>query len=86
MRSIKITQLDDGTFTVRECEPEIEAEESEEGYGPAQPAASLEEATAMAASMLGAEGEAPAESQPLMEGEQEFVAGFNKARGVDQGF
>ena len=92
MKSITITQLEDGTFTV-EAEnemPEMEvAPESPEGSamdmqedtqeGEAESTyQTLEEALDAVAQMF---GKSTTEQEPMMEGEADFLAGFKGARG-----
>lgn len=72
---VEITKLDDGTFTVRECEP---TEQEEPGEGAAQPAQSLDEAFSAAEGILtGGEDSAAAEDSAF----NQAVGGGNK--GVD---
>lgn len=92
MKSVEITQNDDGTYSVSsENEmPEVGADplgggetEDEDSEGAGQTFDSLDAALAAAAAMF----DAPAEGkQPMIDGEEDFVAGFKNANGVNGGF
>lgn len=80
MKTVCITANDDGSFVVylEPMEGEMEMPE-EEG----ESFASIDEALAAAASMLGGTGE---EEEPMIEGEEDlqasFEGGFKQARGM----
>lgn len=82
MKTVCITQADDGTFSVYEEMPEANEMESvgKEADEGAQGEAfdSLDSALAAAAALFDG---APADQEPMMEGEAEFRAGFDSARG-----
>lgn len=92
MKSVEITQNDDGTYSVSsEAEmPEAgndplgggEAED-EDAEDAGQTFDSLDAALAAAAAMF----DAPAEGgAPMIDGEEDFVSGFKNANGVNGGF
>lgn len=95
MKSVEITDNGDGTYSV-ETESEMpetsgdpmvggEAEaEAPEGTG--QTFQSLDEALAAASAFLGGSDAGQEADAPMMEGEAEFVGGFKKSRGIEQGF
>lgn len=100
MKTVCITQQDDGSFTV-----ELENEMSE-GSGLASDAVEAPEGTSQDMAEDKAEGETesvyasldealaavaalfdgPAGEEPMMDGEDSFVQGFKGARGIEQGF
>lgn len=53
--------------------------DGEENYG--EPLASVDEALEMARSMLGGSDQMAPEAEPMMDGEEEFVQGFQGATG-----
>lgn len=86
MKKICITALDDGTFEVEpygEPEPqggEMGQPDMSEDMQEGSAYQSLEEALAAAGEMLGGAGE----SEPMMEGEEEFTQGFKSVRGTPE--
>jgi hypothetical protein len=85
MKTVQITQQEDGMFTVQS------------GAEPEQVFDSLDGLVAALPAMFGGEGleppmpmegtqEVPPIEKPMMEGESDFVAGFKKSRGIDQGY
>lgn len=86
MKSVEITQHDDGTYSVSsetempEGAPMGEAEMPEEA---GQSFDSLDAALAAAAAMFDAPGE---DKGPMIDGEEDFVSGFKNANGVNGGF
>ena len=92
MKSVEITQNDDGTYSVSsETEmPEAGLDpmgggeaEDEAAEGAGQTFDSLDAALAAAAAMFDAPGEGKA---PMIDGEEDFVSGFKNANGVNGGF
>ena len=82
MKTVCIQQLDDGSYSVYEEMPEAEGMEPEgleadEGAA-GQTVATLDEALAAAAALFDGAG---GEEEAMMQGEAEFQAGFNQARG-----
>lgn len=101
MIKVCIYAMDDGSFTVEQEGQEAEGmempgspmdmqEDAAEGM-PEQSFQSVDEALEAARMMLeggqamdpGMGGGVP---KPMMDGEDDFVAGFKQARGIDQGF
>lgn len=80
-KCVEITMLDDGTFTVKECEPKQEMGEEGGEYGEAQATGDVNEALAMAGQILGGGGEQEAPSQDEQD-EQAAFGMFDKPKGA----
>ncbi len=78
MKAVKIIMTDDGKLMAKPCDVEPEDAEG------AQPVESVEALPAMLESMLAQSGES--EDKPMMDGEAEFVAGYDNALGKGSGY
>lgn len=99
MKKVCIYALDDGSYSV-ELEPQGEGMGMDEGVempaspqdmqqdaamgAPEQVFATVDEALDAARTLL--DGGGAELGKPMIDGEEDFVAGFKQARGIDQGF
>ena len=94
MKKVCIYALDDGSYSV-ELEPQGEGmdegvevpaspQDMQQDVAPEQVFASVDEALDAARALL--DGGGADLGKPMIDGEEDFVAGFKQARGIDQGF